>query len=136
MAAMAGADPTLIPTTRIAAERGLGPSQINDIEIHGEFAPIPGFRLPSAKLASGMAGLAASIAYPLIQRRPLLNRRLCIKCRRCEENCPAKAITMKPFPVIDRRKCISCYCCAELCPEKAMSVPGPLRGLVQKLTGR
>jgi hypothetical protein len=29
-----------------------------------------------------------------------------------------------------------CYCCAELCPEKAMTVPGPLRGLIQNITGR
>ncbi len=136
MAAMAGADPTLIPTTRIAAERGLGPCCIKEIEVSGEFEPIKGFRLPSARIASGMAGLAAAIAYPLIQRRPLLDRKLCIKCRRCADNCPAQAIAMSPFPVIDRRKCISCYCCAELCPVKAMSVPGPLRGLVQRITGR
>jgi uncharacterized protein (DUF362 family)/NAD-dependent dihydropyrimidine dehydrogenase PreA subunit len=136
MAAMAGAEPTLIPTTRIAAERGLGPCHIEEIEVSGEFEPIKGFRLPSIRLASGMAGLAASIAYPLIQRRPLLDRKLCIRCRRCAENCPAQAIAMSPYPTIDRRKCISCYCCAELCPVKAMSVPGPLRGLVQNLTGR
>jgi uncharacterized protein (DUF362 family)/NAD-dependent dihydropyrimidine dehydrogenase PreA subunit len=136
MAAMAGAEPALLPTTRIAAERGLGPCRIEDIEVSGEFEPIKGFRLPSARLAFGMAGLAAAIAYPLIQRRPLLDRRLCTKCRRCAENCPTQAIAMSPYPVIDRHKCIMCYCCAELCPEKAMSVPGPLRGLIQNITGR
>lgn len=136
MAAMAGAEPALIPTTRVAAERGLGPRRIEDIVIEGEFEPIDGFRLPSARLAFGLAGLAASIAYPLLQRRPVLDRKLCIRCRRCAENCPAKAIAMTPFPAIDRTKCITCYCCAELCPEKALTVPGPLRGLVQKLTGR
>jgi len=136
MAAMVGAKPALIPTTRIAAERGLGPGRIEDIEIEGEFEPIVGFRLPSARLASGITGLAASIAYPLIQRRPLLDRGLCIKCKRCADNCPANAIVLTPFPAIDRRKCITCYCCAELCPEKALTVPGPLRGLVQKITGR
>jgi uncharacterized protein (DUF362 family)/NAD-dependent dihydropyrimidine dehydrogenase PreA subunit len=136
MAAMAGAEPALIPTTRIAAERGLGPCRIQDIEVRGEFAPIKGFRLPSARLASGMAGLAAAIAYPLIQRRPLCDRRLCTRCRRCADNCPTQAIELSPYPVIDRGKCIMCYCCAELCPEKAMAVPGPFRGLVQNLTGR
>jgi uncharacterized protein (DUF362 family)/NAD-dependent dihydropyrimidine dehydrogenase PreA subunit len=136
MAAMAGTEPRLIPTTRIAAERGLGPGRIEDVEVVGEFAPVPGFRLPSARLAAGITGLAAAIAYPLIQRRPLLDRKLCTRCRRCADNCPATAITMTPFPKIDRKTCITCYCCAELCPEKAMTVPGPLRGLIQKLTGR
>lgn len=136
MAAMAGAEPSLIPTTRIAAERGLGPCRIEEIEVRGEFEPISGFRLPSVRLASGMAGLAASIAYPLMQRRPLLDRRLCTRCRRCADNCPAQAIAMSPYPVIDRRKCIMCYCCAELCPAKAMAVPGLFRGLIQNITGR
>jgi ferredoxin len=136
MAAMAGAEPALLPTTRIAAERGLGPCRIEDIEVSGEFEPIKGFRLPSARLAFGMAGLAAAIAYPLLQRRPLCNKGICTRCRRCAENCPTQAIAMSPYPVIDRKKCIMCYCCAELCPEKAMTVPGPLRGLIQNITGR
>ena len=136
MAAMAGTDPARIPTTRIAAERGLGPCRIEDIDIVGDFAPVNGFRLPSVMLASGITGLAAAIAYPLIQRRPLLDSELCTQCRLCEQNCPVRAIDMEPYPVIDRTKCIYCYCCAELCPEKAMSVPGPMRGFVQKVTGR
>ncbi len=136
MAAMAGAEPALLPTTRIAAERGLGPARIQDIEVSGEFEPIKGFRLPSARLAFGMAGLAAAIAYPLIERRPILDKKNCTQCRLCADNCPVEAIAMRPFPGIDRAKCIMCYCCAELCPEKALIVPGPLRGLVQKITGR
>lgn len=136
MAAMAGARTGLIPTSRIAAERGLGPARIEDIEVVGDYEPIPGFRLPSARMASGITGIAAAIAYPLIQRRPILDRKLCTVCRLCADNCPTQAITMKPLPGIDRRKCIMCYCCAELCPEKAMNVPSPFRGLIQNLTGR
>jgi len=136
MAAMAGASADTIPTCRVAAERGLGPARVEDIELVGDYKPIAGFRLPSVRMASGLVGAAAAIAYPLIQRRPVLDKKLCTRCRRCADNCPVKAVAMKPFPVIDRRKCIMCYCCAELCPEKAMTVPGPLRGLVQNLTGR
>ena len=136
MAAMAGARPGLIPTTRIAAERGLGPARIDDIEVVGVCEPIAGFRLPSARLAAGITGVAAAIAYRLIQRRPLCDKRLCTGCRRCADDCPVQTIAMSPYPVINRRKCIMCYCCAELCPEKAMPVPGPLRGLIQNITGR
>jgi uncharacterized protein (DUF362 family) len=115
MAAMAGAQPGLTPTTRIAAERGLGPGRVEEVEVVGEFEPIAGFRLPSARMAAGMTGLAAALAYPLILRRPLCDKRLCTRCRRCADNCPTQAIVMSPYPVIDHRKCIMCYCCAELC---------------------
>jgi ferredoxin len=136
MAAMAGAEPSLIPTTRIAAKRGLGPCRIQEIDVNGDFEPIRGFRLPSSRMAAGMAGLAAAIAYPLIERRPLLSRDLCTKCGGCADNCPVGAIAMSPFPVIDRKGCIMCFCCAELCPSRALNVPGLLRGFVQRVTGR
>jgi uncharacterized protein (DUF362 family)/Pyruvate/2-oxoacid:ferredoxin oxidoreductase delta subunit len=136
MAAMAGARAEMIPTCRVAAERGLGPACIEDVELVGDFESVQGFRLPSVRMASGLAGIAAAIAYPLIERRPLLDSRLCTRCRRCADNCPVQAISMTPFPKIDRKKCIMCYCCAELCPERAMSVPSPFRGLIQNITGR
>jgi uncharacterized protein (DUF362 family)/Pyruvate/2-oxoacid:ferredoxin oxidoreductase delta subunit len=135
MAMMAGARPSSVPTNRIAAERGLGPADPEAIDIVGDFSVVPGFKLPSPQVAAMATGLAGSAVYRLLQRRPLCSRRLCTRCRRCADNCPVQAITMSPYPVIDRGKCIMCYCCAELCPEKAMTVPGPLRGLVQNITG-
>jgi len=136
MAMMAGVKPTAIPTTRIAAERGLGPADPAEIDITGDFVVIPGFKLPSTRVAAMASGIAGSFVYRLIQRRPLCDKKICTRCRRCADNCPATAIAMSPYPVIDRGKCIMCYCCAELCPEKAMTVPGPFRGLIQNITGR
>jgi ferredoxin len=133
---MAGARPAAIPTNRIAAERGLGPSDPDDIEVTGDFAVIPRFKLPSTRVAAMASGVAGSAVYRLLQRRPIFNRGICTRCRRCADNCPVKAIAMSPYPAIDRKECIMCYCCAELCPEKAMTVPGPLRGLIQNITGR
>ncbi len=136
MAAMAGANPARIPITRIAGERGLGPTRLDDVAVTGDCRKIPGFRLPSARLSGGLSGLASAVAYPLIRRWPLLDRRPCTRCRRCADNCPARALTMKPFPTIDRTKCITCYCCAELCPTRAMVVPGRWRGLAGRIFGR
>ena len=37
--------------------------------------------------------------------------------------CPQKAIKMvNKKPVIDRKKCIKCYCCQEFCPVGAMQI--------------
>jgi uncharacterized protein (DUF362 family) len=136
MAMMAGAKPAAIPTTRIAAERGLGPSDPVEIEVTGDFKVVAGFRLPSTRVAAMASGVAGSALYRLLQRRPLCDKGICTRCRRCADNCPVKAIAMSPYPAIDRKKCIMCYCCAELCPEKAMTVPGPIRGVVQNIIGR
>jgi ferredoxin len=136
MAMMAGANPDAIPTNRIAAARGLGPARAEDIQIVGDFAPIPGFRLPSAWLAGNITGIAGATFYRLIQRRPELDRGLCTRCRRCADNCPVQAISMTPDPHIDRRKCITCYCCVEACPDRAMKVPSVSRGLLRRLAGR
>jgi len=136
MAMMAGLRPDRIPTNRIAAERNLGPARPEEIEVVGDFEVIPGFRLPSARLAENITGIAGATFYRLIQRRPACDQKLCTRCRRCAENCPATAMAMSPYPVIDRRKCMICYCCVELCPEKAMTVPGPLRGLIKNIIGR
>jgi len=135
MAMMAGLKPDRVPTNRVAAERGLGPARTDGIEIVGDFEPIRGFRLPSAWLAEGLTGIAGVTFYRLVQRRPLANRALCTRCRRCADNCPVQAIEMNPFPAIARGRCINCYCCVEICPERALGVPSAIRSLLRSLSG-
>ncbi len=135
LAVLAGARPEHVPVSKVAIERGIGPSS-DDLKLVGDAAPIPGFRLPSLAVAAGVTRLAGSIAYRLLQRRPLLIRRRCIRCQRCAESCPARAITMATLPVVDRQRCIMCFSCVELCPERAMIVPGRLHGLVRSTFGR
>jgi uncharacterized protein (DUF362 family)/NAD-dependent dihydropyrimidine dehydrogenase PreA subunit len=135
LARMAGAEPDVIPMLRIAAERSLGPIAPADVEVTGDFAPIPGFRLPTRRILRAMSG-PIRWAYLLMRRWPTVQKDECIKCRRCADNCPASAIAMSPLPVIDRAKCIRCYCCAEICPVKAMRVPGFWGGVAQNLLRR
>ena len=52
----------------------------------------------------------------------------CIRCLRCANICPAKALTLKEKAdgtkhiVCDYSKCIRCYCCHEMCPVDAITV--------------
>ncbi len=59
------------------------------------------------------------------KKRPQIDGGKCIKCRRCEQSCPLKAIDIDPLQ-IDYSKCIRCYVCHEVCPEDAISL---VRGL-------
>jgi len=136
MAMIAGVKPDEIPTNRIAAKRGLGPARSDEIDAVGDFEVIPGFRLPSARLAGSITGIAGATFYRLIQRRPVCYHRLCTRCRRCADNCPVQAINLAPYPSVNPKKCITCYCCAEICPERAMAIPGALHGLVRTVLGR
>jgi ferredoxin len=102
----------------------------------GDFEVIPGFRLPSARLATSIAGIAGATFYRFVQRRPLCDKKLCTRCRRCADNCPVQAINLAPYAAIDRKTCITCYCCVEICPERAMVIPSAFRGLVRTILGR
>lgn len=67
----------------------------------------------------------------VLSSRPDVCKEECIGCRKCEQICPAKAITMVDNkPVIDRNKCIKCFCCQEFCPKGAMKVK---RTLIAKI---
>ena len=136
MAMMAGVKPDRIHTNRIAAERDLGPARPENIEVVGDFEVIPGFRLPSARLAGSITGIAGATFYKLVQRQPLCDKKLCTRCSLCADNCPVQAISMGQYPAINPRKCITCYCCVEICPERAMVVPRALRSLVRDVIGR
>ena len=47
----------------------------------------------------------------------------CIRCAKCVNVCPAKALEMKGGRIhISRRKCIRCYCCHEMCPFDAIKI--------------
>ncbi len=60
-----------------------------------------------------------------IRRRLKLDRVKCIKCRKCEELCPAKAITFPGEIKIDEERCIKCCCCQEMCSVGALTVHDP-----------
>ena len=67
--------------------------------------------------------LVGNVMSKVFENKPYCDKNSCIKCQKCKNICPKKAITMeKGYPVIDREKCIKCYCCQEFCPVGAMRV--------------
>jgi len=55
--------------------------------------------------------------------RPVFLPDGCVGCGDCARNCPPKAITMVNHrPEVDLKKCIRCYCCQELCPQKTVAI--------------
>ncbi|MDR1376926.1 MAG: EFR1 family ferrodoxin [Synergistaceae bacterium] len=56
----------------------------------------------------------------------LADREKCVRCKRCKDNCPEKAIFMDAdnYPVVTPSICESCQRCVGFCPTGALRVPG------------
>lgn len=132
MASMMGMDPTLVPTLAVAAERGLGPAALEDIEVSGPMEVMRDFKRPSSVPRMSWTAPFHSAVFALLSHRALgVDRRRCTGCRTCEEGCPVGAIRVERYPRFNASKCINCYCCYELCPEHAVRLNRLLR-LVQR----
>jgi len=126
MAAMMGLEPRRIPLLRIAEERGLGPDDLEAIEISGPFEVLPKFKVPPVGM--GMGTLIARIGSYVLVQQPVVRRSKCVKCGSCVKACPVAAIVMSDSgPVIDYKKCISCFCCHEMCRYEAMDLSSRMR---------
>jgi 2-oxoacid:acceptor oxidoreductase delta subunit (pyruvate/2-ketoisovalerate family) len=56
-------------------------------------------------------------------KKPVVNKRKCIKCGVCQDVCPDGIIDAeKKFPVIELDYCKGCSSCAMNCPVKAIKM--------------
>lgn len=130
-AGMAGLDPLEVYSNRAAADRGLTPRSLDDIEVAGAdwrtLAP-DAFALPARDLAAMMPPWLGRRLRALTTARPVLEDVSgCTLCRTCERSCPVDAISMtRTGPRFDHGTCIRCYCCQELCPEQVIGLDAPL----------
>lgn len=62
--------------------------------------------------------LGKAVTFPIY-----LHKDRCVKCGKCEKNCPQSAVSNKDgYPVINRADCINCYRCIHHCPGMALSL--------------
>jgi uncharacterized protein (DUF362 family)/NAD-dependent dihydropyrimidine dehydrogenase PreA subunit len=124
VAMMMGCDPARLRFLQRAEAAGLGNPDPAAIEVIGELAVLPGFKLPPL-------GGEAIQGNPAIQElmetrsgmRPRPDPDLCTACGQCVEQCPVSALTLiGALPTVDADTCITCFCCQEMCPEKAMTL--------------
>lgn len=118
VARLAGLDPASLHLLRAAARKGIG--SYADLELDGALEAIVDFRLPTTFTASPEE--QRSLLAELGHSRPTLREQDCLRCGDCAANCPARAITLDPYPIVGDG-CIACFCCAELCPTGAMQAP-------------
>ncbi len=123
-----------VPTIKKSIERGIVTDGLDDISTVGDSIDkfkVQKFVIPMnsrmAKISKNIPPFLKSFLNKHVQVRPDVNKAMCIGCKICEQNCPAKVIVMKDKkPVIDYSKCIRCYCCQELCPQKAIDIKKPM----------
>lgn len=126
-------NPEFVPTNACGRIAGLGTDSIENIEVRGEqidnvmdktFVAVrkPPVPLPGNRFLSEIRRLFLP--------RPVINKDLCIVCKKCIQVCPVEPkvlgmIKNKKTPQYDYRRCIRCYCCHEMCPAKAIHIHEP-----------
>jgi uncharacterized protein (DUF362 family)/Pyruvate/2-oxoacid:ferredoxin oxidoreductase delta subunit len=119
-----GFNPHEIETSVLAARRGLGCNDFNDIEFFGiGRAEIPAIEtsLPSNRLLHYLPEVLIKLVGKYVWIRPRANKEKCKRCGICIKNCPVQAMHEEEgLPVIDYSVCIKCFCCNESCPHRAI----------------
>ncbi len=145
-ASCVGYDPHTVPNLEDALKRGIWLQSPDDIKLSG--VPLENLRpkhfrivqqpRETALLKPGMPGIFRRLASFYFTLRPYFLDKECIRCGKCIEICPARALSFQNIRgasgkkqdgggpaenrhvVLDKKKCLHCYCCHEVCPANAI----------------
>ncbi|TCL62178.1 uncharacterized protein (DUF362 family) [Hydrogenispora ethanolica] len=121
--------PEQFPLFAAARALGLPGLELAEIAIAGagpETLRVEDFQIPAFHRTHIFVNETFSrIASGLLKQRMLLDEKACVNCRKCEELCPARAISYAGRIRIDDSQCIQCCCCQEMCPVGALRVSEP-----------
>lgn len=75
-----------------------------------------------------LPGWVNSLAAAVFIKTPRFTHKVCTRCGRCIEICPAKILSFKEDKkhrmgksvVINKKNCLHCFCCHEICPSDAI----------------
>jgi uncharacterized protein (DUF362 family)/NAD-dependent dihydropyrimidine dehydrogenase PreA subunit len=135
---IAGYNPIVIPTTKIALSRGKWLMSENEIIYDGpEIKSIikEGFiRIPVSQYKNIALQFLMKRIKPIrkLERRPVFIYQNCIGCQKCVNICPVQAIKPSPHDmkhiILTDNICIRCFCCSEVCPENAIEIKRKIFG--------
>ncbi len=129
-----------IPILNEAKRRHLLPQNIEYPILNANDLIVEDFERIQVKKTNLIKALLLPFLTSRFQRRnqrkepaPIFNDERCIRCLRCVNICPQKALSLVPMGgtlenkpnkhiVCDEKKCIRCYCCHEMCPANAITV--------------
>lgn len=121
-----GLEPLDLYTNKEAHKRGLGITDLNEIEILGESldeVKINDFEFSTIGILSRAPKSLLGLLKYVIRFKVAIDAKKCLHCKLCEENCPAGAIIInEDESKIDCSKCLLCMCCREICPHGAIVV--------------
>jgi len=132
-----GTKPLDLYTNREAQDRGLGVADLKRIKILGDSidsVKVSGFEFSQIGFLNKIPASMFWLIKYLINFKVSIDRKKCIKCKLCQESCPADAITINSDKCsVDTPKCLLCLCCREICPHGAIKVNR--NWLVRKIWG-
>jgi ferredoxin len=136
---IAGYEPLLIPTSRVAFFRKIWLSSEEDIIYNGpEIATIikKGFKKVPVSTTNNIAlkFVMKRIKFlKKLERRPVFIHENCTGCQKCVNICPVQAIlplpSKKTHIVLTDNKCIRCFCCSEVCTDNAVVIKRKVFGV-------
>ncbi len=111
-----------VPYLRLAGELGVGATDLETIEIEGDYSPIEGFNRPivtpetTYSYLSGVGGGRTSLAFfaDRVCLRPVITAEKCPPgCSACAEACPSGALEAGRPPILASSQCMLCSACME-----------------------